>query len=62
MFEKSNMNPQEDDMKRDIMRRLKAQQSVPSQPGMEGKCVDKGEHTGKIIAVFTSGGDAQGKI
>ncbi|XP_074657068.1 ATP-dependent 6-phosphofructokinase-like isoform X2 [Tubulanus polymorphus] len=29
-------------------------------PGREGKFVAKGTHTGKAIAVFTSGGDAQG--
>ena len=29
-------------------------------PGREGKFVGKGSHSGKAIAVFTSGGDAQG--
>ncbi|CAD5112535.1 unnamed protein product [Dimorphilus gyrociliatus] len=28
--------------------------------GNEGKTVEKGAHIGKSIAVFTSGGDAQG--
>lgn len=29
-------------------------------PGMEGKYVARGQFEGKAIAVFTSGGDAQG--
>ncbi|VEL22372.1 unnamed protein product [Protopolystoma xenopodis] len=29
-------------------------------PGMEGKFIAKGQFEGKSIAVFTSGGDAQG--
>ena len=34
--------------------------SVVAQPGREGHVVGKGEQSGKAIAVFTSGGDAQG--
>ena len=30
-------------------------------PGREGKFVAKGSHVGEAIAVFTSGGDAQGQ-
>ena len=46
--------------RREVLRRLRARQSVSCEPGMEGKLVMKGEHAGKSIAVFTSGGDAQG--
>jgi len=28
--------------------------------GLEGKAIDKNSYVGKAIAVFTSGGDAQG--
>ena len=59
-FEHPMDEDKEDKTKRDIMRRLKARQSVSCEPGMEGKFVAKGEHVGKAIAVFTSGGDAQG--
>ena len=48
--------------KQRIFRKLRDRQSVCCEPGMEGKCVTKGTHTGKSIAVFTSGGDAQGCI
>lgn len=34
--------------------------SVCATMGNEGKVVEKGIHVGKSIAVFTSGGDAQG--
>ena len=47
---------------REIMRRMRQRQSVAYEPGSEGKFVEKGEHVGKAIAVFTSGGDAQGEF
>ena len=34
--------------------------SVAALPGAEGQLVIKGQHSGNAIAVFTSGGDAQG--
>ena len=39
----------------------KRRQSMATLMGAEGKFVAKGAHVGKAIAVFTSGGDAQGK-
>jgi len=35
---------------------------LPQTLGFEGLQVQKGAHAGKSIAVFTSGGDSQGKI
>lgn len=40
----------------------KRKQSMATVPGREGKFVAKGAHVNKAIAVFTSGGDAQGKL
>ena len=39
---------------------LDHRKSMATALGMEGKFVAKGSHGGKAIAVFTSGGDAQG--
>ena len=39
----------------------KRKESMITTPGKEGKFVAKGSYVGKAIAVFTSGGDAQGK-
>ena len=39
----------------------KRKQSLAYLPGKEGNFVAKGCEEGKVIAVFTSGGDAQGK-
>ena len=39
----------------------KRRQSMAMLMGAEGKFVAKGAHIGQAIAVFTSGGDAQGK-
>lgn len=44
--------------KEDAQRRL----SLAYEIGKEGKFVAKGTHSGKSIAVFTSGGDAQGMV
>ena len=47
------------EQKRECYHQLK---SVVTEPGAEGNLVEKGQHTGKAIAVFTSGGDAQGNF
>ena len=39
----------------------KRKQSLFMTPGKEGKFVAKGSYVGTAIAIFTSGGDAQGK-
>ena len=39
----------------------KRKQSMAYLPGKEGNFVAKGCNSGKAIAVFTSGGDAQGE-
>lgn len=36
-------------------------ESMDRKMGSEGKSITKGSHKGSTIAVYTSGGDAQGK-
>ena len=55
-------DPEELELKRrKFAQEAQRRRSIGYEPGREGKHVAKGEHAGKAIAVFTSGGDAQGK-
>ena len=67
-FEPKMEMTEEIDQIADVKRRNYAElepqkkESMATVPGVEGKSVAKGVHVGKSIAVFTSGGDAQGII
>ena len=57
------MDPEEVEAKRKrFAQEAQRRRSMAYEQGREGKHVAKGIHTGKAIAVFTSGGDAQGML